>query len=155
MQTGLNAVILIWAAIFAAPAAAQNGRPIDPAKARVVEYWTTERRENAIARDLRIDPRGLGYLRRPDGSLVPHGHVTAALAAHSPAAAPASGDKAPPAIGNMNPAADRMEILRGTRGSSGSARRPCAPVPLGRALVPSRRAARAAPDGREEVREVG
>ena len=105
MQASLNAVILISAAILAAPAAGQNGRPIDPAKGRVVEYWTTERRENAIARDLRIDPRGLGYLRRPDGSLVPHGHATAALAAHSPAAAPASGDRTPPAIGNMNPAA--------------------------------------------------
>jgi hypothetical protein len=35
----------------------------------VIDYRTAERRAAAVPRDLRVDPRGLGYLRRPDGSL--------------------------------------------------------------------------------------
>jgi hypothetical protein len=56
---------------------------------------------------LRIDPRGLGYLRRPDGSLVPHGHEIAANQPASPSAraAPGSGDSTPPAITNLDPLA--------------------------------------------------
>jgi hypothetical protein len=54
---------------------AQHGRPaIDVDKARVVDFWTPERQREAIPRDLVIDSRGLGYLRRADGTLVPHGH---------------------------------------------------------------------------------
>jgi hypothetical protein len=34
----------------------------------VIDYRTAERRAAAVPRDLRV-PRGLGYLRRPDGSL--------------------------------------------------------------------------------------
>lgn len=107
MKSSLNAAILIAFSIVAGNAAAQSPRPIDPAKARIVDYWTAERRANAIPRDLRIDPRGLGYLRRPDGSLVPHGHEAAPIAAASPAerAAPGSGDNAPPSITDMSPAA--------------------------------------------------
>ena len=55
-----------------------NSRSIDSNKARVVEYWTSERRARAIPRDLVIDARGLGYLRKPDGSLEPYGHQVAA-----------------------------------------------------------------------------
>jgi hypothetical protein len=40
----------------------------------VAAYWTGERRAAAQPRDLVIDQRGLGYLRRADGSLVPYGH---------------------------------------------------------------------------------
>ncbi len=84
---------------------------MDPAKARVVEYWTAERRAAAIPRDLRIDSRGLGYLRRPDGSLQPYGHqVSAEVAGNSPSpnAQPGGGgnDTIPPTIDNdsMSPA---------------------------------------------------
>jgi hypothetical protein len=45
----------------------------------VAAYWTAERRAAAQPRDLVIDQRGLGYLRRADGSLDPHGHSQSAV----------------------------------------------------------------------------
>jgi len=88
---------------------ADSSRSMDPDKARVVEHWTNERRASAIPRDLVIDSRGLGYLRRPDGSLQPYGHqIVAENAANSPSpnARPGGGnsDTTPPTISNMNPA---------------------------------------------------
>ena len=85
-----------------------NNRSMDPAKARVVEHWTNDRRASAIPRDLVIDSRGLGYLRRSDGSLQPYGHqIVAEIAANSPSpnAKPSGGgsDTIPPSISNMNP----------------------------------------------------
>ncbi len=85
-----------------------NNRSMDPAKARVVEHWTNERRTAAVPRDFVIDSRGLGYLRRPDGSLQPYGHqIIAENAANSPApnARPGGGnnDTTFPSISNMNP----------------------------------------------------
>jgi len=85
-----------------------NNRSIDSNKARVVEYWTSERRASAIPRDLVIDARGLGYLRKPDGSLEPYGHqIAAENAANSPSpnARPSGGvsDTTPPDITGMNP----------------------------------------------------
>jgi hypothetical protein len=73
--------------------------------ARVVSYWTPERRAAAIPRDLRIDERGLGYLRRPDGSLEPYGHsITAALSPASPQPmAKPGGDTTAPVISNLDP----------------------------------------------------
>ncbi len=85
---------------------AQSSRAIHPDKARVVEHWTAERRAAAIPRDLVVDPRGLGYLRRPDGRLVPHGHAVAAMASQgkpAPSAAPGSDDTVGPTIGGMSP----------------------------------------------------
>ncbi len=81
------------------------------ANARVVEHWTGERRANAIPRDFVIDSRGLGYLRKPDGSLRPHGHqIVAENAANSPgpnAKPPGAGgggsDHEPPVISSMDP----------------------------------------------------
>ncbi len=86
-----------------------NNRSMDSNKARVVEHWTKARRANAIPRDLVIDARGLGYLRKPDGSLEPYGHqITAEAAAKSPKpfARPGGGqnnDSTPPSISNMDP----------------------------------------------------
>ena len=89
-----------------------GGQSMDPDKARVVEYWTSERRASAIPRDLVIDSRGLGYLRRPDGSLQPYGHhIVAENTANSPtpnAKPPGAGgggsDTTPPTISDdMNP----------------------------------------------------
>lgn len=85
-----------------------NNRSMDPAKARVVEHWTNDRRSAAIPRDFVIDSRGLGYLRRPDGTLQPYGHqIVAEIAANSPSpnAKPGGGsnDTTSPLISNMDP----------------------------------------------------
>jgi hypothetical protein len=40
----------------------------------VAAHWTAERLAHALPRDLQIDERGLGYLRRSDGGLTPYGH---------------------------------------------------------------------------------
>lgn len=70
----LLAAISISIALLSVNATAQSRKSIDVEKARVAAFWTAERRDAAIPRDLVIDPRGLGYLRRPDGTLVPYGH---------------------------------------------------------------------------------
>ncbi len=44
----------------------------------VAALWTPAARAAAIPRDLVIDERGLGYLKRADGSLEPYGHGVAA-----------------------------------------------------------------------------
>ena len=105
---GFLALALV--ALVSFDAHAQARRPIDPAKARVVEFWTAERRANAIPRDLVIDPRALGYLRQPNGVLVPYGHMIEAVAparqaTPSPFGKPSggSGDTTPPTVANMNP----------------------------------------------------
>jgi hypothetical protein len=79
----------------------------DARHARIVAHWTGDRRAAAIPRDLVIDTRGLGYLRKPDDSLQPYGHGIAALASNkpSPNAKPVPGDTTPPAISGMDPAA--------------------------------------------------
>jgi len=104
----VSATILI--ALLSVGAVAQDRKPIDTDKARVIQYWTKERRENAIPRDLVIDPRGLGYLKRPDGRLQPYGHDIAPQEPPrnetvSPFGGPNadSGDTTPPAISNMDP----------------------------------------------------
>lgn len=75
--------------------------------ARIVSYWTPERRAAAIPRDFRIDERGYGYLRRPNGALEPYGHSIAALkkpASPQPMAKP-GGDTTAPSVSNRDPAA--------------------------------------------------
>ncbi len=108
----------LWVAIsisillFSVNAAAQNAKPIDVSNARVADYWTGERRAKAVPRDLVIDPRGLGYLRRADGSLQPYGHNVAAQASPanptpSPFGKPSgSGDTAAPTISGTDPQAN-------------------------------------------------
>ena len=74
--------------------------------ARIVAYWTKERVAAAIPRDLRIDERGYGYLRQPNGSLEPYGHTIAAQsqsASPRPAAGPPGGDNTAPSISNRDP----------------------------------------------------
>jgi len=113
----------LWAAIsialFSVNAAAQDRKPIKVDKARVIQHWTKERRANAVPRDLVIDSRGLGYLKRPDGTLTPHGHkvpaeFTPVNQSISPFASRStnrsgggrkSSDKTPPTISNLDPAA--------------------------------------------------
>lgn len=99
---------------LAAPGAVLAGGANGAASARsqVFAYWSEERRAAAIPRDLRIDPRGLGYLRHPDGTLEPHGHAIAAQqaaeAAPLPRAKPGggAGDTTGPVIAGMDPSAN-------------------------------------------------
>jgi len=99
---------LIGAAL-SADAIAQASLAADR-KAEVIDHWTSERRAGAIPRDLVIDDRGLGYLRRADGALVPHGHDIQAMATGArPQAAQSNAagasDNTPPAISAMDPGA--------------------------------------------------
>jgi len=91
-------------ALVAAVGAAQGVGKIDPASKAVFGHWTPERRAAAIPRDLVIDPRGYGYLRLRDGTLVPHGHDVAAQASSgtTPNAGP-TGDVTGPSISGMDP----------------------------------------------------
>ena len=75
-------------------------------RAAVINHWTPERRAAAQPRDLVIDHRGLGYLRRTDGSLSPYGHQIAAAGRPTPNARPGGSenvDSTAPFISNMAP----------------------------------------------------
>ncbi len=110
---------VVGASLLASAAMAQSPRPIAPDKARVIEFWTKERRAAAIPRDLVIDERGLGYLRHRSGFLQPHGHDTPAVTRGSdPTPSPfakgggggsgsgtSGGDTTPPSIADMVPSA--------------------------------------------------
>ena len=115
-------LLLLAGNLVAQQAEPGNNRFIDSNKARVVEYWTSERRASAVPRDFVIDSRGLGYLRRPDGSLQPYGHQIAAEDAgisRIPNVGPPPGagggggggggggnDTTPPSISDMDPGYD-------------------------------------------------
>jgi len=112
VKDSLWVAISLSIALLSGNVAAQNAKPIDVSKARVADYWTSERRAKAIPRDLVIDPRGLGYLKRLDGSFVPYGHDIAARATPGnqtilPFGKPSgSGDTVPPTISGMDPQAN-------------------------------------------------
>ena len=99
-------IIAICFVLAAGVAGAQGARPVNPASAAVFEHWTPERRAAAIPRDLVVDPRGYGYLRLRDGTLVPHGHDVAAQVpgGTGPRATPI-GDTTGPTIPGMDPSA--------------------------------------------------
>lgn len=81
-------------------------KSMNAGKSGVVKYWTKERMKNAIPRDLAIDQRGLGYLRKPDRSFVPYGHqieVETPKPVVKPT--PTDPDSVEPTIDNMDPAA--------------------------------------------------
>lgn len=75
----------------------------------IVKFWTPERRKQAIPRDLVIDERGLGYLKRPEGTVIPYGHdipaQNASAGDNTTFAGPSSADQSGPAIGSYDPAA--------------------------------------------------
>jgi hypothetical protein len=105
-RIGLGMITLL----FGMTLFAGQGMAMDPKKSKVVGHWTQERMNQAIPRDLVIDPRGLGYLRRPDGSFQPHGHQIAAeqgASRRQPQGKPSGNtDSTPPEISNMDPASD-------------------------------------------------
>ena len=95
----ISAVLLAAsAALVPATVSAQSQRGLE-ARSRAAQFWTSERRANAIPRDLVIDERGLGYIRGRGGQLIPHGHDIAALAGP-----PGGGDSTGPTFGAMSPA---------------------------------------------------
>lgn len=73
--------------------------------AAVISHWSAARRAAAEPRDLRIDSRGLAYLRRADGSLQPHGHRIEAIDRPAPMAKPGSGTNTPSSFSSRDPAA--------------------------------------------------
>ena len=101
--------------LIAAPTLAQPGKPDNPGlgadKARIIGHWTSERRAAAVPRDLRVDRRGLAYLRDANGSLQGYGHSNAALnSSVTPRAKPpgtggggGGSDIIPPTISNWDP----------------------------------------------------
>lgn len=103
-RIGFGVITLLFGMILFAG----QGMAMDPKKSKVVEHWNQERMNQAIPRDLVIDPRGLGYLKRPDGSFQPHGHQIAAeqgASRRQPQGKPSgNGDSTPPVISNLDPA---------------------------------------------------
>jgi hypothetical protein len=76
---------------------------------QVIDHWTPARMKQAIPRQLVIASNGLGYIKRPDGSLQPHGHnrlVEVARASKQPQAKPGTGggDGDGPSISPIEPA---------------------------------------------------
>jgi hypothetical protein len=97
-------------AVAAGPAVAAPNN-VDAEHRRVVEHWTPARRAAAIPRDLVRDARGLGYLRRVDGSLMAYGRaggdqLTSKNPVPVPQGKPGGGgsDSTPPTISNRSPA---------------------------------------------------
>jgi hypothetical protein len=108
-------IVLASTLIFSLPATSAQTPSINPNAQRVIDHWTKARVASAIPRDLVIDERGLGYLRRRDGSLQPYGHnIPAQLRSSRPtplAKPPGAGgggssnDSTAPTISNMAPSA--------------------------------------------------
>lgn len=114
------AVIALAGSLLGIPAAAaapgdRGGRAAD-----VAQHWTPERLAAAQPRDLLVDERGLGYVRRSGGGLAPYGHGVAAQIpaptvdrsaparggdSPTPKAKPSGGgDSAGPVVSAMTPA---------------------------------------------------
>lgn len=74
---------------------------------KIFDYWTAERIQSAVPRDMVKDNSGRGFIRRKDGSLIPHGHNK--LTQVSPqeptpkAKPPSNGDNDGPSISHIEP----------------------------------------------------
>lgn len=112
MQPGAQVVRRVAAALLVVAGLLTTGGPAgagggeDPAA-----RWNAARRAAAVPRDLVIDARGLGYMRQPDGTLVPYGHDTGQVYASPSSAKPngapggATADTEPPSVTSLDPAA--------------------------------------------------
>ena len=102
-------VSLLTASAIWPSARADDTWSMDTDKAQIAQYWTKQRLADAIPRDLVIDHRGLGYLKKPDGTLIPYGHQLEAdvdSRQATPLSRPGSGgsgDTTPPSISGMDP----------------------------------------------------
>jgi hypothetical protein len=112
-RLGVAGAVLLAASMAAVPAGAGSSRSGQAGgDGGATAHWTPARMAAATPRDLVVDARGLGYLRRADGSLEPHGHSTGQLYAAptaasrpTPAAKPGGGDTTGPVVTNRDPAA--------------------------------------------------
>lgn len=105
-----SALLLAGSTVLAQP---RSQGPIAADQARVIEHWSSQRRNAAQPRDLVIAPSGQTYLRRADGSLEPYGRQIAAQdpGGATPLARPSaagSDDTTAPSIANMDPASDMV-----------------------------------------------
>ncbi len=108
------------------PVQAANGLFTHPDVARIIQYWTAQRRAQAIPRDLVVDTQGFGYLRQPDGTLKAYGDRVGPLAnavsliplriAALRSRRGSGGDSTPPSISNMAPTAG--EVIGASRAFS-------------------------------------
>jgi hypothetical protein len=69
------------------------------------DYWTPERLDSAVPRDLVVDNRGLGYLRGANGGLSPYGHSIATAVEPLTSSVVTEGERAPRITGTPTPAA--------------------------------------------------
>ncbi|TQV77120.1 hypothetical protein FLL45_03995 [Aliikangiella marina] len=98
---------VLLAGLLAAPMCLTlaNAAPSDKNK-KIFDYWTPERINSAIPRDMVKDNQGYGYIRRKDGSLIPHGHqrlTQISTPQPSPKAKPGGGDNEGPSISQIEP----------------------------------------------------
>lgn len=116
MKRMINSANWCWVLVLGSLFVASNAlaKPTEKNK-KVIEYWTQERIASAIPRRMVIDKKnGLGYIKRPDGSLIPHGHMTVtsisslvAASQATPRAKPGGGgnsDNQGPTISPIEPA---------------------------------------------------
>jgi hypothetical protein len=108
--TRLLVVTAFAASALAVSSGASADKPSDATHADdVAAHWTPERVASAQPRDLVIDQRGLGYLKRTDGSLDPYGHsVRAQLTqvssgARLPMGQPSASADGPTVFSNASP----------------------------------------------------
>lgn len=105
VQAVALAVALAAAPLVGTGAAPDSGR--GQGNGGAAAHWTAARRAAAQPRDLVIDERGLGYLRRADGTLAPHGHAVPAAKPTAPggggSGGSGTGDTAGPTITDRVP----------------------------------------------------
>ena len=106
----LTGAVMATVILVGAPVSAASDK--EAKRKAVIDYWTAERRAAAQPRDMVVDHRGLGFLRRSDGSLQPYGHQVAAESQGKPQpqARPGGGgsDNEAPQISGLDP--DGVEI---------------------------------------------
>jgi hypothetical protein len=102
----LGKALVLAALIVPVTASVAEAQP-NAKNQRVFDHWTLARMKQAIPRQLVIASNGEAYLRRPDGSLQPHGHnklVEVSKVSKQPQAKPGSGgDSTGPAIEPIDP----------------------------------------------------
>lgn len=97
-------IFILSAVFFVLPAFADSGP-----NGHAVGYWNKARIDKAAPRDLFVDERGYGYLKKPDGTFKPYGHTLGQLKSSTsikPNARPSGGggnESNPPVISDLSP----------------------------------------------------